>query len=261
MDMKVILQEFVDGELIELDYASPFDPFGVSEYEFMRYALTDLDGAKERKADNLGSLGNAVTNAKRAMHCRIDRIFSFWGLAAVARSKRWDFPRKLDKLGEGGVVTPSLLRRLNAYRNKAEHEYEKPDMESVEDFVDTVLLFLEASEKYLQMEISGISETGASREIGNQESIEGRVIDRPPSPWLGAAREWVKLKVEREKAEIAIDYCLPGKDGRVEKAEIVIKAVDSLDDYLLALNAWNIALLYDSYPGLLRLRYRHLASE
>jgi hypothetical protein len=44
-----------------------------------------------------------------------------------------------------GVIAPRILSKLNQHRNELEHEYTCPDPETVEDFVDVVALFLEAT--------------------------------------------------------------------------------------------------------------------
>lgn len=56
-----------------------------------------------------------------------------------------NFGAYLDYLGRCGVVSPNILRKLNATRNRVEHEYFVPDAEQVDDYPDIVELFLMAT--------------------------------------------------------------------------------------------------------------------
>src|SRR5262245_40283381 len=53
-------------------------------------------------------------------------------------------------LKELGVIAPRILSKINRHRNELEHEYTCPDPDSVEDFVDVVALFLEATRKHIE---------------------------------------------------------------------------------------------------------------
>lgn len=249
MDAMHVLNEFTKGETIEPGQPTDHRPFQMHEYQYMGYATIDLDRAS-RSEDPLHDLVNAVGNAKRALHCRVDTILDFWGIRSIASERRWGLPAKLAKLKQAGVTTPGLLERINKYRNDAEHEYEQADSATMTDFVEVVQLFLGASRKYIQTEIEATSETEVSREAGEKE--RERVWEQggpkeEENPWPGAAREWVKFKLGRGKAEVTLDYCLPDTaSGRRTKGVFVIKAADDMKMFLSALDAWHQRLEYES---------------
>lgn len=70
-------------------------------------------------------------------------------LFKTARSNRWSVPRKLEQISQLGVIAPRVLTKLNRARNLIEHEFHLPSREQVEDFVDVVALFHEATRIYL----------------------------------------------------------------------------------------------------------------
>ena len=88
------------------------------------------------------SLINAVGNAKRAFHGRVEILCDVFGWRQINGKKRKPFSSRLDFLNACGVISPNILRKLNVTRNKVEHDYHVPDQSQVEDYVDVVELFL-----------------------------------------------------------------------------------------------------------------------
>ena len=51
-------------------------------------------------------------------------------------------------MNELGLVAPRVLKKINKQRNLLEHQFVKPNRESVEDFIDIVMLFIASTERY-----------------------------------------------------------------------------------------------------------------
>jgi hypothetical protein len=106
---------------------------------YLAFAIADInDGDSDRH------LVNAVSNAKRALHLRIECLIDAYG-GELLRKELATFPRRLEFCNRCGIVSPTVLRRLNAMRNDVEHDYLIPTREQTLDFVDIIDLFLEAS--------------------------------------------------------------------------------------------------------------------
>lgn len=77
-------------------------------------------------------------------YCQLDII-----LKNLARKTANSFLSKKKLLEELGIITPRILEKLNRQRNILEHEYTKPSLEEVSDFLDITELFIEYTNKYV----------------------------------------------------------------------------------------------------------------
>ncbi len=109
---------------------------GAEPRQFLAFARHDLAGV------HAGRLANALSNAKRAIDGQVDRILIAFG--AYRRSA--GFPAKLAILETLGIATPGILRRVNANRNRLEHQFRLPRAREVEDAVDVAMLFLDSTD-------------------------------------------------------------------------------------------------------------------
>lgn len=110
---------------------------------YLQDAIDDLNSGSERR-----NLNNAVRNAKSALHMKVDILcLSFCGSEYFQKNLR-NFPRKMDFLEGIGIVRPRIIDKINKIRNEIEHEYRDATLEEAENFIDIVLLFIEAT-KYL----------------------------------------------------------------------------------------------------------------
>jgi hypothetical protein len=113
--------------------------------EYLQDAIDDLKSGSERRNFN-----NAVRNAKSALHMKVDILCrSFCGEEYFRKNMR-NFPQKMDFLEGIGIVRPRIIDKINKMRNEIEHEYRDATLEEAEDFIDIVLLFVEAT-KYLNL--------------------------------------------------------------------------------------------------------------
>jgi hypothetical protein len=123
--------------------SSPLElPWELSAREYLAFADVNRASGAGRQA-----LVDALSNAKRALHCQVDSVLYALGLHGALGSS--PFPKKLEVLGEIGVVTREALRRVNTSRNMMEHEYVVPTENEVGLFVDVVALFIEATSRYV----------------------------------------------------------------------------------------------------------------
>ena len=114
--------------------------------EFLSFAKQDLEEDSER-----GRV-NALSNAKRAIECRVDEFLTLSCLKGFSLRHGWKLPYKMQVLQTCGVSAPSILRRLiTSKRNLLEHEYMRPkDQQEIQNVVDVAELFLEATHRYVE---------------------------------------------------------------------------------------------------------------
>lgn len=111
-------------------------PFEITAQEFLAFSNRDLS------TDGKHSLVNALSNAKRSIDCQIDAV-----IATLDIKKDRSFPRKVDNFTRLGLIAPRIIKRINQQRNYLEHEYKVPELERVEDAVDTAQLFVEVTQR------------------------------------------------------------------------------------------------------------------
>ena len=96
-----------------------------------------------READQHG-LANAITYAKLATCCRVDRLINNYHLR---RLHRLVFPEKIDALKRVGINIPSVVHELIITpRNELEHDYAPADLDTARRAVDIATLFLTATD-------------------------------------------------------------------------------------------------------------------
>jgi hypothetical protein len=112
-----------------------------SSYDYLSFARQDLKDGKTSR-----HLINALSNTKRALHLRLEDMCLGFGSRNLNSLKK--FPQLLDYLRSCGVVSPNVLELLNKRRNQTEHDYDIPDLMSVEIFIDVTELFLVATDRW-----------------------------------------------------------------------------------------------------------------
>jgi hypothetical protein len=115
---------------------------GISEADYFAFAECDLrDGADARHAIN------AISNAKRALHLRVDRLVDVLGGYRGSLKRKGEFPSKLQFCRDCGLASPRIINRINSTRNRVEHDYLCPSIDEAEDYTDIVSLFLGATSR------------------------------------------------------------------------------------------------------------------
>ena len=187
------LNKFILQDPKDLLKALAFDPVsiwiecgsgGVLEHEFdlnpsdfLSFADADLAESNQR------ALVNALSNAKRAIDCQVDKVFCCFGT-----NSRKNFPQKMKILNEMGIIAPRIISKIVTMRNYLEHEYRCPEQEKVEDAVDIANLFVTSLDRALQfpdqyaIENSNEAEDERSLDVRfDEENKEFHLYGRTPN--------------------------------------------------------------------------------
>lgn len=90
---------------------------------------------------------NAISNAKRSLHMRLEDLCL--GFGSVTLSKLKTFPFLLNYVRKCGIVTPKVLVQLNLLRNDVEHRFQVPTASEVTTFIGVASLFLSATDRWI----------------------------------------------------------------------------------------------------------------
>lgn len=118
-------------------------PFEIEANQFRDFAIEDT------KIDTVHQRVNAISNVKRAIECRIDELLYAFCLHIKSENEKWNFPKKIQVLGDLGVFAPRILQKINRKRNQLEHQYVKPTQEDVKDALDVATLFIGYTDRLL----------------------------------------------------------------------------------------------------------------
>lgn len=120
------------------------DPLSASN--LLDFAIADLKDGDVAASASPRHLVNALSNAKKALHLRLEDVCLGFGCGSLKSVK--SFPKLIAYARNCGVVAPRVLERLNSRRNMVEHEFDVPKKEDVENFVDVVQLFLAVTDRW-----------------------------------------------------------------------------------------------------------------
>lgn len=120
--------------------------YDITPREFLSFARQDLEEESER-----GRI-NALSNAKRAIECRVDEFLTLSNLRFFSSLHRWGLRYKMEVLKTFGVSAPDVLMNyIVSRRNLLEHEYTRPKSPEETKYVaDIAELFLSATDKYIE---------------------------------------------------------------------------------------------------------------
>lgn len=126
------------------DYLVDTKCFDINPEDFLEFAKKDI------KTNDLHGMVNALSNVKRSIDSQTAKIFHCLGIDKNEWNLR-NYPPKRELLEQLGVVSPNILRKVVTSRNYLEHDYKSPELETVEDAIDIASLFIEASNKKLDV--------------------------------------------------------------------------------------------------------------
>lgn len=169
--------------------------FEIQPQDFLNYAEKDLESNYSH------NLINCLSNAKRALDCQVDTLLIAFGYYSNSKKKMWGFPKKIEVIKELGILAPRVLLKINKTRNLMEHDFTKPTLEQVEDFVDIVALFIASTDKFIY-------------DFPDDLQIECESFD---DFWLDLVCDY-----KNEKIEIRVIY----KEKKKENDTLIISAKD-----------------------------------
>lgn len=112
--------------------------------EFLEYAEAELSDLQSNR-----SVINCISNLKRAIDCQIDIFLYSLNLFNYYKKKRLGIDRKLGFIEKCGMFSKYSLSRINAIRNKLEHEYKTPKIDDIYVYFDIVSAFISTLEVQL----------------------------------------------------------------------------------------------------------------
>jgi hypothetical protein len=121
--------------------------YDTDAHEFLSFSKEDLKENSER-----GRV-NALSNANRAIACRIDELLTLFNLKVFSNREGWNMPYKMNVLQTLGIPALSVLKhQITSKRNLLDHEYSKPNEKGkeIQDIVDIAELFLKTTDQYIK---------------------------------------------------------------------------------------------------------------
>ena len=169
--------------------------FEIGAGEFLEFAKQDLDEDSEK-----GRV-NALSNAKRAIGCRVDEVLKL-SYHSYSERKKWHLPVKMKRLQHLGVPALGVLERLvNKPRNLLEHEYNRPTgQEEIQDVVEIAQLFLEATDQYVKRGYIASATVQCTEWFPDEEPWDRRCHA------LVGYRDRYELIFDLEKEEVTLKY-------------------------------------------------------
>jgi hypothetical protein len=173
----------------------------ISSEQYLIFAEEDLgDGNSAR------NLVNAITNAKRALHLRMEDMCLGFGFNAFGGPK--SFPRMVDYISRFGIAAPRILNRLNQLRNQVEHDYISPNLQDVETFIDVASLFIAATQRWINRQPSFVEGYQEVTLKGQPAAVKSLSFD-----WLhGIATLTFSGGRQNESQQQQIHYTCPSEE-------------------------------------------------
>jgi hypothetical protein len=115
-------------------------PFDIKAKDFLNF------GQNNQKLHYPDWEIDCLSNAKRAISCQLDSLLYAFGLANYAE---YSFPKKIELIRDLEIVAPSMLKKINTYRNYLEHDYVRPGVREAEDALEIAELFLAYTDRFI----------------------------------------------------------------------------------------------------------------
>ncbi|MFQ1699262.1 hypothetical protein ACJ5NV_01570 [Loktanella agnita] len=193
----MVQTEFADGLFVDSSGSAALEfKYSMLPSDYLKFATFDIHENQDERA-----CVNGVTNAKRALHLRIESLAEIFGSAHIGINGHSHFPKLIDFVGKCGVVAPGILRRLNKIRNEVEHRYFVPSFDQVEDFVDIVQLFLSATEGLISQFPTDVDLSSDDEDLPGIDRRRLTISTNPRSGLIDVRALEVKCEVEKLKLE------------------------------------------------------------
>lgn len=129
-------------ESLGFDYKKLAVSLDGGSFTLLELEISPIESLEQAESDFVSSESsmylNCIPNAKRAIVGQMDQILYSFGFNPF----RWNVRKKMEKLNELGVLTPTILRKVSKVRNLLEHNYSKPSKNEVELALDIASLFV-----------------------------------------------------------------------------------------------------------------------
>jgi len=153
-----------------IEVENKLKPYEITPNEFLAWAKADLDDRSNERR----SIGNAVSNIKRSIHCWIDNYMSNLNITLCG-----NYPvslntyEKLKIIEPYGIKNSAIVKLLTNIRNEFEHNYQIIKRDEVEAFFETTELWLEnVNRNYSINRIALILDAKTIREKDNNGEYE-----------------------------------------------------------------------------------------
>lgn len=142
-----LVREFFSkiGEIAtQIDTTTVFPlPFDYSPADLLTFAENELS------RDTPDSLANSFSHTERALGAQLDYFLSSYGLKHITSSTKWGNKRKIELIGDLGLVPDRILHKVNEVRIELEHRYRFPSQPTAVNSLDVVQMFVAATDMYL----------------------------------------------------------------------------------------------------------------
>lgn len=141
------------------DVGSPLNfDFDITPDDFLRFACQDFENKNNR------GIVNAITNAKRAIDCQVDKFLASIGYGPNAGlpqnvkdyikqysmfNKHVNIPERLKLVRALGVAPSNLISKIRGIRHLLEHQYKLPAEAQVAEAIEIATLFIGAVDNVL----------------------------------------------------------------------------------------------------------------
>jgi hypothetical protein len=155
------------------------------------------------------SLADGITNLKRSMNSRLQRIEELYGFKKVAYLNQ--YKGYLEKLEACGLVRPFIMKELLKIRNDIEHnDARPPETERCKELVDVVWYFLKSTDsivKVLYEDAEFFIYDEENEEIGGglisfnwNEHCNFQIHGAFPEEWISEYEQEGFVEVEKDEA-------------------------------------------------------------
>src|SRR5262245_57591884 len=178
---------------------------GVKPRDYLVFAQQDRS-----EGDSARHLINAVSNAKRALHLRMETLYEgFGGIVVVGKARH--FPSLINFLRKCAIVSPRILDRINTLRNAVEHDYYTPSIEEVDTFLDVTELFLGATDALIM------------RQPGSIEFVDNAIRD--------CSGKFILREMEFEWKSAKVTFIFVPEDNKSFGAQVRHRPELNIHDY------------------------------
>jgi len=166
--------------------------------EFIAWAKSDIKGADKR------GRGNALGNIKKAIHSRIDEIINSTHLVFASdwKWKEITTEKKLFILKNIGVEGEDIAKIITEHRNKYEHQYISPPLDTIRFYRKATELWLKESYEKYHFNRIGLFDLPVYEIITDRDNVKKIVLSnkyKSITYFWDRKKEYVKTSKDKTK--------------------------------------------------------------